>query len=54
MDQLPGYKELQGILGELHGIIPVRMRDYDLYILEQPSSWSTLRILPSGLDPGLD
>ncbi len=32
---------MQGTLGQ------VRMRDYDLYILEQPSSWSTLLICPS-------
>ncbi len=38
---------LPGILGESHGIIWVRTRDYDLYILEQLSSCSTSRIHPS-------
>ncbi len=28
-------------------IVQVRTHDYDLYILEQPSSWSTSRIRPS-------
>ncbi len=35
------------MLEELDGIRQVWKRDYDLYILEQPSSWSTSRIRPS-------
>ncbi len=30
-----------------YSIIQTRTHNYDLYILEQPSSWSTLRIRPS-------
>jgi hypothetical protein len=31
----------------VYGIIQVRTHNYNLYILEQPSSWSTSRIRPS-------
>ncbi len=45
--RFPGHSWCQGTLRKLHDIIRVWTHDYDLYILEQPSSWSTSRIRPS-------
>jgi hypothetical protein len=54
VDQLPGYKYSQGILGELHGIIQVKTRDYDCtysnsHLLGAPREY-VLHGLHSGLD----